>query len=42
MTEAIPFLIPIVVFVAIGLAVKIATLRYLKRMRHEDNGSTRG
>lgn len=39
--EAVPFLIPIVVFVAIGLAVRVATLRHLRQIRHEDNGSTR-
>lgn len=41
MTEAVPFLIPIAVFMAIGLAIRIATLRHLRRISHEDNGSTR-
>lgn len=39
--EAIPFLIPIVIFGAIGLVVKIAALRQLKHVKQEDNGSHR-
>ncbi len=37
--EAIPFLIPIAVFVVIGLIVKIAVLRQLRHIKREHNGS---
>lgn len=37
--DAIPFLIPIAVFVALGLIVKIAVLRQMRHISHEDKGS---
>ncbi len=39
--EALPFLITVAVFAAIGLAIKIAALRHLKQLGQEQDSSRR-
>jgi hypothetical protein len=36
MIEVVPFLIPVAVFLAIGIAVQVATLREAERLKGED------